>query len=60
MKKINDFCEKYNSAIWCIVAALWFFVEYLSMETKVESILYSGIFWVVFSIEEFIRSYKKK
>ncbi len=60
VKIMKDFFEKYNSAMWCLVAALWFFVDYIFMETKVDSILYSGIFWIIFSIEEFIRSYKKK
>ena len=60
MSKINDFCQKYNSTLWCLVAALLFFVEYFFMQPKVISILYSGFFWIVFTIEEFIRSYRKK
>lgn len=59
MKKINEFCEKYISALWCLVAALWFFVEYIFMNPKVDSILSSGFFWVVFSIEEFFRIHIK-
>ncbi len=51
--------EKYNSAIWCIVAALWFFVDYIFMEPRVDTILWSGIFWVCFTLEEFARCYKK-
>ncbi len=59
MKKNNIF-EKYNSAMWCLVAALWFFVDYIFMDPKVNSILWSGIFWIFFALEEFIRCHKKK
>lgn len=52
--------EKYISALWCLVAALWFIIDYIFMEPRVDTILWSGIFWIVFALEEFIRCYKKK
>ncbi len=58
--KINNFFEKYNSALWCCLAALWFFVDYIFMNPRVSDILWSGIFWVAFTIEEAIRCWKKK
>lgn len=58
MKK-NDFWERYNSALWCGVAALWFFVDYIFMEPRVNDILISGCFWIVFAVYEAIRCYRK-
>ena len=55
MKKVNEFIEKYISAVWCLVAALWFFVDYFTIDPKSTTILYSGIFWVAFSVIEFFR-----
>ena len=58
MKKTNFF-EKYTSALWCSVAALWFWVDYIFMNPKSDVILSSGIFWVLFAALEFVRCSKK-
>lgn len=57
--KSTNFFEKYNSALWCSLAALCFYVDYIFMDPRVQDILISGILWTSFAIFEFIRCYKK-
>ena len=57
---MQEFFTKYNSALWCLVAALWFFVEYFFPSEDANTVLISGIMWIVFAVEEFIRNSKNK
>ena len=59
MKKFNDFCEKYETSLWLLCASIWFFVEYFCNQ-GVNSLLWDGIFWIAFAVEEFIRKAMKK
>ena len=62
MDKFNKWFEKYYAVLWILVAAIWFFVEYFFKDsTDPNSLLWDGIIWVAFAIEEYIRiSIKKK
>ena len=59
MKKINNFCEKYEIPLWQLAATIWFFVEFFCNQ-KVESLLGDGFFWMFLAILEFIRIKIKK
>ena len=57
---MKEFFTKYNSALWCLVAALWFFIDYFFPSEDANSLLISGIIWVVFAFIEFIKNSRKK
>ena len=60
MDKVNQWCEKYYAVLWILCASIWFFVEYF-FGSKTDSLLWDGIIWIAFAIEEYIRiSMKKK
>lgn len=59
MKKFNDFCEKYEPALWQLVASLWFFIEYFC-HRDVDSLFGAGVFWAAWGIIDIIRIKMKK
>lgn len=54
MKKFNNFCEKYESPLWQLIASIWFFIEYFRNK-EINSLLNAGIFFAVFAIFDIIR-----
>ena len=52
---MNNFFEKYNTALWMLVAAIWFFTGLFFQEDIQTFAISGGCFWTAFAIFEFIR-----
>ena len=59
--KFNEFCEKYETALWMLVAALWFLLGFAfqNQESATSYMLGSGVFWIIFAVFEFWRIYMR-